>query len=397
LGTARDPGNGNGNRYNNINVNNNNWYGGGWNHGYYGGYYGGRYGGYYGGYYPGTALAWGLLGWGLGALTYSSGYYTYYNPYPAAPVVTYSGSQVSYEQPITVTAAQDAPKDEAAVTQAAQQADKAASFIEQSQAAFKDKDYLIALDGATKAVGESPGDGALHEYRALVLFALGKFSESAGVLNPVLAGGPGWNWTTMIKLYDSQPTYAAQLSALEDYATAKPKAADARFLLGYHYMVCGYTEKAAAQFQAAAGLQPADTISKQLYSLCSVTAKSPVEGGEDAESEPAKPAPEAAPASEPVPVPLAKLGGTWVADKGKAGVVTLALQDGGKFTWNYAVGGKDNGFGGQYNMNDDGLLVLDSDGNQMVAAVTLPKDDKLKFVVAGGPPGDPGLEFNKKK
>ena len=73
---------------------------------------------------------------------------------------------------------------------------------------------------------EAPGDGALHEYRALVLFALGKFSEAAGVLNPVLAGGPGWDWTTMISLYPGQETYMNQLAALESYANSKHDAAD---------------------------------------------------------------------------------------------------------------------------------------------------------------------------
>lgn len=377
------------------------WYGGCWNNGWHGGYYGGYYHGWHG-YPPGyafwdddddwaEAIGWGLVGWGLGALTFNSGYTSYTNPYPTTAVPTSTGGQVTYSEPITVTAAATAPKEDSAV---AEQNQRASSHVADSQAAFKQKNYLAALESANKAVAESPGDGALHEYRALILFALGKYSEAAGVLNPVLAGGPGWDWTTMIKLYDSQETYTSQLAALEKYCASKPQAADARFLLGYHYMVCGHIDTAAEQFKSASELQPKDTISKQLYNLCTVTA-APKDDGKDSGTKD-KAAPPSAPPVKPEPIPLEKLAGTWVADKGEQGVITLAIKDGGKFSWEFSKAGKSQGFGGDYSMNNDGLLVLDSEDAQMVATVAMPKDDTLKFVMAGGPPGDPGLEFAKK-
>lgn len=391
------------------------WYDGpwscGWRAGYIAGYRHGYHDGfYYGGYRPwpgyvvwdddddwAEAIGWGLAAWGLGNLIFNSGYQSYSNPYPAQPVATASGPPVTYQQPITIVATQTAPKDEAAATA---MAEKSASCIEQSQAAFRDKNYLVALEAATKAVGEAPGDGALHEYRALVLFALGKFSEAAGVLNPILASGPGWDWTTMVRLYDSQTTYTDQLRALEDYVIAKPTAADARFLLGYHYMVCGHLELAAAQFAEAARLQPADNVSRQLAELARASTKQaePAPGGQPAQQppprQPAQQPPSGAPAPEPVP--LEKLAGTWVSDKGDQGTVTLAFKDEGKFLWTFTQAGKSNEFGGDYSMNDNGLLVLDAGDSQMVATVELPKDDQLTFILAGGPPGDPGLQFARK-
>ena len=95
-------------------------------------------------------------------------------------------------------------------------------------------------------------------------------------------------------------------------------------------------------------------------------------------------------------LPLAKLTGTWVADRGAQGSVTLVFKDDGKFIWNFQKDAKSNDFSGNFSMNDNGLLVLDAEGRQMVAAVTLPKESELKFVLAGGPPGDPGLAFVKK-
>lgn len=380
------------------------WYGGSWNCGWSSSYYHRttHYHShvYYGGYRPlpgyvvyednndvAEAIGWGLVGWSLGKLIFDSGYHSYSNPYPAQPVPSAKGSPVTYTQPITVVAAQTAPPD----AEAAKMTEASESHIAESQDAFKQGDYLKALDSANKAVGEAPGDGALHEYRALVLFSLGKFSEAAGVLNPVLAGGPGWDWTTMISLYNAQETYMKQLTALESYAKAKPDAADARFLLGYHYMVCGHLEQASAEFAAAAKLQPADSVSSQLRDL---TAASSNNGESDAAKEAEAPA-EALP-PPPAPVPLEKLTGTWVSDKGAQGTVTLAFKEDGKFIWTFKKDDKSNEFGGDFSMNDNGLLVLDAEESQMVAAVTLPQDSELKFVLAGGPPGDTGLVFAKK-
>jgi thioredoxin-like negative regulator of GroEL len=293
---------------------------------------------------------------------------------------------VTYTEPITMVAAQAAPSPE----DASKMTEKSESFIVDSQAAFKQGNYLKALDFANKAVGEAPGDGALHEYRALVLFALGKYSEAAGVLNPVLAGGPGWDWTTMVSLYNSQDTYKSQLQALEKYSKAKPQAADAHFLLGYQYMVCGQLEQATAEFAEAAKLQPADSVSAQLRDLTKASSNNgAADQSDDAQTPTEAPPP-------PTPVPLEKLTGTWVSDKGNKGTVTLVFKDDGKFIWTYKNGGKSNQFDGVFSMNDNGLLVLDAKQSQMVASVEIPQDKQLKFVLAGGPPGDPGLVFTRK-
>ena len=369
------------------------WYGsswnGSWNHDYYRRSY--HYG-YYGGYRPpgyvhvSTAIGWGLIGWSLGTLIYDTGYHTYHNPYPVRTQVAYHGSNFDYSQPITRVAVNTAPENEEAGAEINR---KSESIIAESQSAFKERNYLVALELADKAIAESPGDGALHEYRALVLFALGKYGDAAGVLNPVLASGPGWSWTTMVALYDSQNTYTDQLQRLEAYTEEKADEADTHFLLGYHYMVCGHTDLATSQFDIAAKLMPADSVSKQLAELT----RSSSDSGAD-ESTPVE---EETPADAPLvePVPLEKLTGTWTSKRDDGSTVTLTFKDDGKFTWSYAGAGKPSEFGGDYSINDNGLLVLDSDQSQMVASVALPKDEELNFVLAGGPPDDPGLAFKK--
>jgi len=370
------------------------WYGSSWNWGWNRDYYHRHY--YYGhsygyrppGYAVSTAIGWGLIGWSLGTLAYDSGYYNYYNPYPVRTQVVYRGGEnFSYDQPISRVAVATAPDDDDKV---ADLTEKSESIIAESQTAFKAQNYLVALELADKAIAETPGDGALHEYRALVLFALGKYGDAAGVLNPVLASGPGWDWSTMVALYPSQQVYTDQLQRLEDYTEKSPDAADTHFLLGYHYMVCGHLDLATPQFELATKLMPKDSVSRQLADLTR-SSTTPEESESAAEAPASK---DDAP-PEPEVVPVEKLEGTWTSTRDDGGTVQLTFKKDGKFTWSYQKDGKNNEFSGDYSMNDDGQLVLDSDESQMVATVDLPQESEMKFVLAGGPPEDPGLAFKK--
>lgn len=331
-------------------------------------------------------VAWGIAAWGLGNMIYNIGYQSYSNPYPAPPVQSSAGTTIiNYSEPITVSAGNLPPGDAAAEKTAEEQSSLA---LEKSRTAFKRADYLAAMKSVDEAIALVPGDPAIHEYRALVLFALGKYADAAGVLNPVLASGPGWDWTTMTGLYGSQTTYTDQLRKLEDYARAVPTDAATRFLLGYHYLVCAHLDQAYEQFDQAARLQPADTIAAQLRDLC----KSSASGG--AESE-ATPPVEAETAPAPPPVPADKLVGTWVSDRGEQGKVTLNLAADGKFTWTFSKGDQKNDLTGDFSIDQRGLLVLASEDSQMVGEIKLPADTKLNFILAGGPQGDPGLNFDK--
>ena len=65
----------------------------------------------------------------------------------------------------------------------------------------------------------------------------------------------------MVGLYPGVDTYTDQLRALEAAARANPNSTTIRFLLGYHYMVQGNQEAAAAQFENVVKLQPNETLS----------------------------------------------------------------------------------------------------------------------------------------
>jgi tetratricopeptide (TPR) repeat protein len=319
---------------------------------------------------------WGIGVWSLGNLIYDMGYQSYRNPYPAPRV---QNTYVTYAQPVSVAAAANPPGDEQATQLAETKSNEA---LERSRAAFKQGDYPAASKAVDEAIAQTPGDVTLHEYRALVFFALGKYSDAAGVLNPVLASGPGWSWDTMVGFYDNSGTYSGQLRKLEAYAKGAPDKADARFLLGYHYMVCGHMEKANEEFSKAVELQPADSISRQLRDLT----KSSIPDAGDSDAEPP---------ARPAPVSPDQLPGTWVSDRGADGKVTFTMTPGGDYTWAFMNNGQTSELKGTYGLNDKGLLVLTSDDTQMVSAIEMKDASKLHFTLVGAPDGDPGLEFVK--
>jgi hypothetical protein len=363
------------------------WWGAGschtWHHGHWGYGWNSRY--YHSHWYYSdnnfaSGFMWGIAVWSLGNMIYDMGYQSYRNPYPAPPVrYNDSKSTVTYTEPISVMAAASPPGDESATTLAET---KSAEALEVSRTAFKQGDYIGALKSVDESLGYTPGDVTLHEYRALVMFALGKYADAAGVLNPVLASGPGWGWDTMVGFYNSSSTYTDQLRKLEDYVKGKPNGAEGHFLLGYHYMVCGHMDKSFAQFGKTVELQPADSIARQLRDL---TKSSLPDDGEDDSPPPVRPA----------PVPADKLVGTWISDRGKDGKVTFTMKDDGNYTWSFMNGDNSTELKGTYGLDDKGLLVLSSDDSQMVSEVVMTGDKQMKFVLIGAPDGDPGLDFTK--
>jgi tetratricopeptide (TPR) repeat protein len=282
-----------------------------------------------------------------------------------------------------VAAAANPPGDEKIAEIAETKSNEA---LAKSRAAFRKGDYLTASKAVDEAIGHTPGDVTLHEYRALVFFALGKYADAAGVLNPVLASGPGWSWETMLGFYTSADTYAEQLRKLESYAKSSPESAGTRFLLGYHQMVCGHMEEAFAEFSAAAELQPADSISRQLRDL--TAASIPDAGEAELEGELEAPA-------RPDPVKPEQLVGTWVSDRGADGKVTFTMAESGDYTWAFTNADRSNELKGTYGFDDKGLLVLTSDDTQMVSEVELKDSGNMRFVLVGAPDGDPGLDFVK--
>src|SRR5262249_54564325 len=157
-------------------------------------------------------------------------YYTDAMPaYYSEPVIT---APIEYAQEPAAAAA--APAAAPAVPQGL--SSDAITKFDEARAAFYDGKYDEALKITDTAIAQMPRDAVLHEFRSLVLFALGRYAESAATIHAVLDVGPGWDWKTLASLYPNVDTYATQLRAAEAARDNNPKSAELYFLLGYHYL-----------------------------------------------------------------------------------------------------------------------------------------------------------------
>jgi Tfp pilus assembly protein PilF len=388
----------------------------------------------YGGWYSGcwNSVPWyapivsGLTSWSLNTLAYNIGYSTYTNPYYVQPVVGVASAPVNYSQPLvinlsvdpqtTVTTASPDPTPTAAPTTAAApppvdpKNQVAYDQFDQARAAFREGNYVTAQTLIDQVLTTKPGDAPAHEFRALTLFAQGKYKEAAATLNALLAVAPGWDWTTMISLYGDSKAYEAQLRNLELYRDQSPRAAEARFLLAYHYLVCGHTDNARKELERLVEIEPNDVVASRLLAglkaqtaAQTAEAASPPEAAAPTEVAQAQPAGEAGapaveqPVEEEAAIPI-DLVGSWKASRTDGTSFHLELMEDGKFEWSFTpAGGSAQSLNGEFGLDNDRLVLQGAEESQgaMVAKVTPETGDRFKFAMVGGPPNDPGLTFER--
>jgi tetratricopeptide (TPR) repeat protein len=276
-----------------------------------------------------------------------------------------------YSQPINTVSA-PAPDD---VTS------QSVSAFDAARESFRQGDYARALQQSDDALAQTPNDTALHEFRALCLFALKRYDAAAAALYAVLSVGPGWDWATLIGLYPDVETYTAQLRTLEDACQASPQSAANWFVLAYHYLTQGHTDAAVGVLKQVVALKPDDSLSAKLLRQLAPPPAAPA------------PAPSTPALADTTPPPGASLTGTWTARPAADTIVSLDIQPGGKFTWGVTKGGQTRQFTGT-STSGDGLLTLAQDnGPVLVGRVGWTDASHMTFRVAGDGPEDSGLSF----
>jgi tetratricopeptide (TPR) repeat protein len=234
-----------------------------------------HYHGLYSGWHHGYWANWNSFPWltyganSVGWMLYPGDVLPYSDPYYTPPATPPAVAVFDYSQPIPVADSEllDAQADEVPGqdTQPAEDANTSATApFDAARQAFLAKQYEQSLQLIDKAIPLLPGDPTMHEFRALVLFALQRYQEAAATLYPVLAVGPGWDWQTMRGLYPDDQTFTDQLRALEQFAGAHPQDAACRFVLAYHYLVLGYKDAAAKILKQVVALEPRDQLSARL-------------------------------------------------------------------------------------------------------------------------------------
>jgi len=278
---------------NNWNVNHNNW---GWRNPYVGGWGGGW--GAYNGWYHGSWNNWGwgipawyatsavnnaaAVGWLAGASTFAYSNPWYVQPttvvqpvYDYAEPIPINGYQQDYSQPAPTATATAAYQDAPVVSAPAQPQPPAeptmddttraaAETFASARDAFKAGNFAKAQSLIDQAIEKVPGDPVMHEFRALTLFAQGKYQDAAATLYAVLSRGPGWDWDTMSSLYSSTDVYTKQLRALESFIKKNPNDSAARFVLAYQYLVTRQTDAAVQQLKEVVKLMPNNQLAADM-------------------------------------------------------------------------------------------------------------------------------------
>ena len=137
-------------------------------------------------------------------------------------------------------------------------------YFEQARSDFYAANYQQALQDIQQAAMNTPGSQDVHEFHALILFAMGQYQRSAAVAHDVLNAGPGWDWTVLQSFYPSAGDYTKQLRTLEHYISDHPDDPATHFLLAYQYMMLGHWKSAQNQLQIVVQLQPRDRLSQNI-------------------------------------------------------------------------------------------------------------------------------------
>jgi tetratricopeptide (TPR) repeat protein len=343
--------------------------------------------------YWGHPLGWGFGGWGLGTLCYNSGYYPYYNPYYVTPVNQTIVYNYSNPVPVATNVASDPSLASVAGSPPPQTENP---DFDAARAAFRNGDYAAALAKVDAAIAKSPTDSVMHEFRALVLFARQDYKQAAGVIHSLLAVGPGWDWTTMSGLYADPAAYTQHLRTLEQFTRTNPKAADAHFLLAYHYTTTGHSDAAANQLQQVVKLLPDDRLAGELLKMIQgppkadpATPPAPEVAGDDPATPPAE-------GPEPDPIDKDLLPGAWKATRPDGSKFDLKLTDDGKFTWKFSTAKqKGEEFAGTWSVEGPVLLLQREGNGALPGTVTFSGNGKFNFRMVGAPPEDKGLDFSK--
>ena len=330
--------------------------------------------------------AWGGWNWGKGkpsanyvSAPWQYGYWSYSNPYYNRNAR--GPAYINYAQPIvasniTVDGSGFAPQ---AVGQVSRR--EALQIFTTARAAFFAGDLNAAQQQVEQAIAALPGDTVLHEFRALVLFARRDYSSAAGALYAVLSSGPGWDWTTMIGLYPNADIYTGQLRNLENFCNANPGAANARFVLAYHYLTAGYTDAASEMYRQVLTTNPRDTLSAQLLGTLTGVAYNP--GGQQVV--------DLRPTNQSVDIRY--LLGHWQAIRQDGSQFQLDLDRDGTYDWRFSQGGRTQQFNGTYTIADS-VLVLQQNGQPAMVGQVIPlAGNRFVFKLTGGDPSDPGLNF----
>ena len=146
------------------------------------------------------------------------------------------------------------------------QTTQASHGFQQAQQAFKAGRYNQALKLVEVTAQQHPRSANVQQFRSLILFALGRYRESAGTAYQALSLGAGWNWQTLAGLYGEHPKrYHDQFKVLSEARQNFPDSVDNQFLVAYHSLMQGKLQQGHQALHTLKQRLPQDQLVLQLH------------------------------------------------------------------------------------------------------------------------------------
>jgi tetratricopeptide (TPR) repeat protein len=323
----------------------------------------------------------GVTTWAVNRVSWAFGYNRYYNPYCGGTVII-DNSVYDYSQPLVMTPDEQTLAGDPAQPPPPDDSSTAFPVFDRARQEFFAGDYEAALASTNEALKEMPNDAAIHEFRALALFALGKYQDAAAMLYAVLSVGPGWDWTTMSGLYPNVATYTEQLRKLETYVRDNSQDPAACLVLAYHYITAGHDDSAEKVLVQLVKLTPQDPLAAQLLQDVNPDAEIP---------EPPKQVQPPKPTSQ---IAKADLNGSWSAKRGDRSFA-MKLNEDGTYSWKFTQGEQSQEVTGVWDVDEEGILAMEMNDEGVMLAQVIMKDGKLDFYMLGDTQGADPLQFVK--
>ncbi len=238
-----------------------------------------QHGGHSGHHYGGHGFSHGFGGFGhsgfghhYSPIYFGVGYGSYgYNSWPQSytpRVYSYSGpSTVSVAPPAVATSSSDdGPMLGATYYGTA----TALSYQRRAESAFRSHHYEEAVEWAKRAAKEMPREGRLFLLLSQIHFAVGEYRDAAGAARLAMSLLPQEDWGYVVKNFRSyyhDADYVAQVRRLERFIAENPNHADARFLVGYHWVFLGHPNAASRELTKAVELNPRDEWAPRLLEV----------------------------------------------------------------------------------------------------------------------------------
>jgi hypothetical protein len=151
-------------------------------------------------------------------------------------------------------------------------------------------------------------------------------------------------------------------------------------------LICGHADPAKSILQRVVETQTNDQVAKRMYEA--------LEGEDEIPATP--PSTFDQTVSKPdEPALSTDLVGQWRAER-DGNVFDLMIDEQGQFAWKATTKGKEpTTITGSYSTTEDTLVMDTTDQGTMAGRVTSGGPNQFQFVVAGSPPRDTGLKFQR--